>query len=119
MKWYFRILQQYANFHSRTGRKEFWLFSLIHLLVISALLVIDEVTGFRHDSGIGLISSIYSVTTFISLTALHIRRLHDAGRSGLWFFLHFVPCIGSAILFVFYCLKTEPYDNQWGKYIQH
>jgi uncharacterized membrane protein YhaH (DUF805 family) len=117
IKWYLKVLRQYVDFRSRTGRKEFWLFSLIHPLVIGTLLVIDELINFRHDSGIGLISSIYTVATFIPST--HVRRLHDTGRSGAWILLHFVPVVGSTVLFIFYCLKTLPHDNQWGKYIQH
>ena len=33
-----------------------------------------------------------------------VRRLHDTGRSGAWYFLGFVP-FGSIALIVFYCLS--------------
>ena len=46
--------------------------------------------------------------------AITIRRLHDIGKSGWWYFIAFVPIVGGIILFVFTLLDSEPYANQWG-----
>jgi uncharacterized membrane protein YhaH (DUF805 family) len=79
------------------------------------LLFIDKISDSRHDSGIGLISGIYSLATAVPVLAVHVRRLHDIGKSGAWMLLHFVPGIGSIILFACYCIGSSSYDNRWGE----
>ena len=84
MKSYIFTLKQYFNFHGRATRREFWMFLLCHALVVTAFTVVDVITGFRHETGLGLLSSLYSLITIIPSLAMHVRRLHDAGRSGWW-----------------------------------
>jgi uncharacterized membrane protein YhaH (DUF805 family) len=43
-----------------------------------------------------------------------VRRLHDTGRSGWWFFIAFVPIAGGIILLVLLLLDSTPGDNQYG-----
>jgi uncharacterized membrane protein YhaH (DUF805 family) len=117
MKNYIVTLKQYANFHGRATRREFWMFLLCHTLVVAAFTVADFITGFRHESGLGLLSSIYSFITVIPSLAVHVRRLHDAGRSGWWVLLHFTAT-GSFVLLLFNCMKSMPHDNQWGKHVK-
>lgn len=42
-----------------------------------------------------------------------VRRLHDAGYSGWFYLLNFVPYVGGIILFIFTLLPSAP-PNQWG-----
>jgi uncharacterized membrane protein YhaH (DUF805 family) len=46
--------------------------------------------------------------------ALVVRRLHDVGRSGWWYFIGLVPAIGSIILFVWMVTDSQPGANAWG-----
>ena len=93
------------------------MFLLCHALVINAFTAVDFITGFRHETGLGLLSGIYSFFTLIPSLAMHVRRLHDAGRSGWWTLLHFTGA-GSFVLVLFNCMKSTPHDNQWGKYVK-
>ena len=43
MNWYLHVLKNYANFEGRARRKEFWIFSLVSL-IIHAVLVLKEAT---------------------------------------------------------------------------
>jgi uncharacterized membrane protein YhaH (DUF805 family) len=43
-----------------------------------------------------------------------VRRLHDTGRSGWWFFIIFIPIVGAIVLLVFMCLDSVPGGNKWG-----
>ena len=74
------------------------------------------------------------IGTILSLLAipLKIRRLHDVGKSGWWwgvcailqtivvaFFLYDLIILiindsSRLILFVFYCMDSEPYANKYG-----
>ena len=42
-----------------------------------------------------------------------VRRLHDTGRSGWWYFLAILPYIGGIALFIIFCLKSDE-DNKYG-----
>ena len=39
----------------------------------------------------------------IPTIALGVRRLHDIGKSGLWYLLILVPLVGPVILLIWFC----------------
>jgi hypothetical protein len=43
-----------------------------------------------------------------------VRRLHDSGRSGGWFFIAFVPFIGGLWLLILTLLGGTPGENRFG-----
>ena len=45
--------------------------------------------------------------------AVAVRRCHDTGRSGWWFLINFLPCVGCFIFLFMMCRESEP-DNQYG-----
>lgn len=49
----------------------------------------------------GVLALIFSLGTLLPNRALTWRRLHDTGRSGLWFFIAFLPIVGWIVLLVF------------------
>lgn len=49
---------------------------------------------------ISTIYEIYVFATWIPITSLSIRRLHDTGKSGIWYLVSFIPWIGPIILFI-------------------
>ncbi len=51
----------------------------------------------------------------IPLLTATIRRLHDTDRDGMWFFIQFIPYIGSIIFLVFMCLPSTPGENRFGQ----
>lgn len=56
------------------------------------------------------------LATIVPSIAITVRRLHDTGRSGLWYFLSFVPFIGPIWLLVLMLLGSQFYDNKYGPY---
>ena len=49
-----------------------------------------------------------------------VRRFHNTGRSGYYFFITFIPFNGMVALSVYLCLDSEQKDNVFGpstKYI--
>ena len=60
---------------------------------------------------IGLI--IYSLAVVVPSIAVVVRRLHDTGRSGWWYFIAFVPFVGSIVLLVLMCLESAD-ENEYG-----
>ena len=109
MNWYFQAFKKYAEFEGRARRKEYWLFLLIHAFIIVAFFAIDTLVG-----TVAVFTGIYALATLIPTLAVTVRRLHDTGRSGWWYFIAFVPCIGGIVLFVFAVLDSDPNDNPYG-----
>ncbi|PTQ73482.1 uncharacterized membrane protein YhaH (DUF805 family) [Celeribacter persicus] len=99
---YFRAF----NFSGRASRSEFWWFA-IYYTIVSGLLVIDLTNG-------GTLFIWFVLLNIIPNLSMTIRRLHDIGRSGFWFFISFVPIVGPIILLIFYLLPSEPHRNVWG-----
>lgn len=119
MEWYVKVLKQYAEFEGRARRKEYWMFTLVHILIIMALQAgMVMLGGMNPESSIGLVImsllGLYSLGVFIPSLAVAVRRLHDTGRSGWWLLIGFVPIIGAIILIVFMVQDSQPGANQYG-----
>ncbi len=115
MDWYLDVLKnKYATFSGRARRKEYWMFLLINLVVTVVLALIDSLIGSASESGMGLLSSVYSIGVLIPSLALSVRRLHDIGRTGWWVLISIIPVIGAVVLLVFMLLDSEPGSNRYG-----
>jgi uncharacterized membrane protein YhaH (DUF805 family) len=108
-----------VTFSGRASRSAFWWFMLFCVIVylglsIAAGLLIGagSVSGNAPFAvaGIGLI--IEAVLFLLSLS-LQIRRLHDTGRSGFWWFLGLIPFAGGIVLLVSFCLPGTLGPNQY------
>jgi len=116
MSWYLIAWQRAADFSGRSRRKEYWIFNLFNSLV--AIVLVLAIFPFsaqdKPPSILFLLVLVYGIVLFIPSLSVTIRRLHDIGKSGWWYFIGFVPLIGGIILFVFTLLDSEPTANQWG-----
>jgi uncharacterized membrane protein YhaH (DUF805 family) len=115
MGWYIDAFKNYVNFSGRASRTAFWMFVLIHIIVSVILVFVDGAIGaMDQETGMGLLSFVYSLAVLIPGIALGVRRLHDSGKTGWLYLLVFVPVIGGLVLLVFFVLPSEPGDNQYG-----
>ncbi len=114
MHWYFDVLKNYADFHSRARRTEFWIFTGINQVIAVALGLTDTIEGL--DLGCFLtLSGLYGLAVLIPSLAVTVRRLHDIGRSGWWLFVSLVPILGLIILLVFMCTDGQQARNIYGE----
>lgn len=112
MDWYLKVLKNYVGFSGRARRKEYWMFTLFHLLVLIGLVIIDSLTGtFDAASGWGLLSGIYTLAVLIPGIAVSVRRLHDRDKSGWWLLLLLIPLIGAIVIVVWTVMEGESGDN--------
>lgn len=117
MNWYLKVLKQYADFNGRARRSEYWMFTLINVLIIGVLYVLMFMGG--ADGGamamiaMGLVA-IYTLAILIPSVAVAVRRLHDVGKSGWMLLVGLIPFIGSIWLLVLYCTDSQPGDNEYG-----
>ena len=51
MKWYLKVLNNYATFSGRARRSEFWFFGLFNMIFAILAMVIDNILGTTLDMG--------------------------------------------------------------------
>ena len=106
---YFEPWKKYATFSGRSRRSEFWIFWL-GTFVIS--IVLQALT--RLAAPLMIVYIIFGLAVIIPYISVTVRRLHDIGRSGWWYFIGLIPLAGAIILLVFMCTDSQPGDNQFG-----
>ena len=107
MKWYIKVLKNYAVFSGRASRTEYWMFVLFSN--IFAFLV-GLIAGFLSNvtkTDQSVLVYIYSLALLIPSIAVVCRRMHDIDRSGWW---QIVPIVG--FIFLFY--EGTKGDNRFG-----
>lgn len=107
MNWYISVLKKYAQFSGRARRQEFWMFTLINLIITIALMVIGGVVGFP------LLSSIYSLAVLLPSIGVGVRRLHDTNRSGWFMLLCLIPLVNFVLIY-FLAIEGQKEENQYG-----
>lgn len=115
MNWYVQGLRNYAKFEGRARRKEYWMFVLFNMIFAMVALILDNVLGITiKPLNYGPIYMIYALATFLPGLGLAIRRLHDVGKSGWFFLIALIPCVGSIWLLVLLATDSQPGENQYG-----
>ena len=125
MGWYMDVIRyNYANFKGRARRREYWMFVLFNIIFAIVALIADNILGttFKIGSGYsafslpyGWIYILYGLAVFIPGLAVTVRRLHDIGKSGGWFFIVLIPIIGGIWLLVLLVTDGNPNANSYGE----
>ncbi len=113
MKWYLEVLRKYGVFDGRAHRTEFWMFTLVSVIVSLVLTIVDVVIGTYGGYG-GLLSGLYGLAVVVPSLAVGARRLHDIGRSGWWQLIVLIPLIGAIVLIVWWATAGVRAPNEHG-----
>jgi uncharacterized membrane protein YhaH (DUF805 family) len=115
-----RGFKKYATFTGRASRSEFWWFGLFTNLVAIASpspspSPLSSRVGETKVKTPGLLAllliilyAIFALGIIVPALALTVRRLHDAGYSGLLVLLGLIPYLGSLIMLIFVLLPSSP-----------
>ncbi|MBQ0788584.1 MAG: DUF805 domain-containing protein [Oceanihabitans sp.] len=115
MKWYIHSITNYFNFSGRARRKEYWLFLLFNILIITSLCIISEAILDTTGSEIFYyVVLLYMLFIIIPHLAVVVRRLHDIDKSGLFWFVRIIPVIGPIWLFVLLVEDSSHGNNRYG-----
>ncbi|MFD3540115.1 DUF805 domain-containing protein [Streptomyces sp. NPDC058662] len=109
MHYYTDVLKKYAVFNGRARRQEFWMFFLCNLAVAVAVLLIDLAVGAAM-----ILYYVYVLAVAVPGIALAVRRLHDTGKSGWWYFVVLIPLVGAIWLIVLMATEGTPQANEYG-----
>lgn len=120
MKWYLKVLQNYASFNGRARRSEYWYFVLFNLLFTIFAMILDRLLGLTFTSQTGMpfvfgyIYLLYNLIVFIPSLAVAVRRLHDIGKSGWRFLIVLIPLIGGLVLLADFIKDSQQGENTFG-----
>ena len=120
MEWYLKVMRDnYANFSGRARRREYWMYVLVQSIIMIGLMILDSVLGLDFELqgislGYGYLYLIGLIVHFIPSLAVVVRRLHDVGKSGWFYFIFLIPIIGIIWLLILYCTEGQKEDNKWG-----
>lgn len=103
-----QVFKKYAVFEGRARRSEFWYFQLFQFLVYFVLGILS-VTGI-----FAVFIPIYFLGSLIPNLAVTWRRYHDIGKSGMYYFLIWIPLVGLILTIVWLSQDSQPGINQYG-----
>ena len=120
MNYYIKALQNYATFTGRVRRSEYWFFVLFNFIFSMVAMILDNLLHTTFDLGTGVpiyygyIYSFYLLFALLPGLAVLVRRLHDIGKSGWFFFIAFIPIIGGIWLLILLFKDSQVGDNKYG-----
>lgn len=121
IEWYKKVVfENYANFNGRARRSEYWYFVLANGLISILLIVIGAIVGGIFGDAItgGIIGyalfGLYTLTTIVPGIGVVVRRLHDTGKSGWYYFVALIPFIGGIWLLILLCTEGNHGSNEYG-----
>ena len=118
-------LSKFVTWQGRATRSEYWYFFLFCVLCQIAAAIVDNVlgttmkvpnamTGEMQSMGYGYVYGLVGLVLFLPNLAALVRRLHDTGRSGWWYWIALIPLIGIILLLVWLCSRGTNGANQYG-----
>ena len=130
MEWMILPFKRYAEFTGRSRRMEYWMFTLLNVIVVTVLLFVVLGAGgaaglFEGQAngdpsaglgalfgGMGLLIVIYGLAVLLPSVAVTVRRLHDRDMSGWWYLGAIVggmiPIVGFLVSIAFLVLMALP-----------
>lgn len=114
-----------VTFQGRASRSEFWWFALfLWLLTFVVAFVLSAFLGDSINSNpadpfanMALLFGPILVGAFVLMLAslsVTIRRLHDSGKTGWWYWIAAIPYVGGLLLLIFMLLPGTDGDNRFG-----
>lgn len=100
---------KYVTFSGRSSRSAYWWWFLFGILVSAGASLIDQALGAGF-----VLSGLAGLALFLPSLAVLVRRFHDAGHSGWWVLILFVPLVGIVVHLIFALTESKP-PNEWGE----
>ena len=115
--YYKSVLKNYANFDGRARRSEYWYYTLMNVIIVIALEILLGVGAMVSSVLaiiVGLLLVVYAIGTLVPSIAVMVRRLHDIGKSGWWYFIALIPLAGPIWLIVLLATDSQEGTNEYG-----
>ncbi|MBO5531193.1 MAG: DUF805 domain-containing protein [Fibrobacter sp.] len=112
MDYFLKALANYANGNGRATRKEYWMYSLFATLFLIILLAVDMLLIYHGISS--YLANVYGLAICCPGIAITVRRAHDIGLSGWYWWLLLVPFVNFYIGFKLCFADSESRENKYG-----
>jgi len=118
MNWMIMPYQRYFDFSGRSRRMEYWMFTLLQLLIV--LVIVALAFAFSSQGEDAALAVLYGgigillLASFIPSLAVQVRRFHDQDLTGWLVLLGFIPYVGGLIILVFMCIPGKVGPNKYG-----
>jgi uncharacterized membrane protein YhaH (DUF805 family) len=118
--YYTSAVKKYAVFEGRASLKEYWMFMLFNAIFMWTAYILDNIMGTSFkigsvgDVGYGWIYSLYALAILLPSIGLLIRRLHDVGKSGWYWFIVLIPIAGAIWFIVLMVTDGNLGANKYG-----
>lgn len=115
------VMRNYTSMEGRASRSEYWWFFLISFALTMAVcfvevfLVMGAVASGREVSAAtGTPTGLLMLFFLVPSITVSVRRLHDLGKSGLWYFVNFIPVVGGIAFLILMILPGDDNRNSFG-----
>ena len=110
MKYYLNAFRKYATMAGRAPRREYIWFVVINTIVSNVLVFLVSELG---DFG-ALLYLGYLLAAICPGICVSVRRFHDVGKSGAWWWASFVPILNLYVIYLQYFKKGDEGVNDYG-----
>jgi len=97
------------TFEGRASRSEFWYFVLFLVICAVPAALVDQLL-----IGKPVFQVLLTLATMVPYVSVIVRRLHDTGHSGWFYWIALIPLIGVCILIYWLCRAGPTEPNQYG-----
>ena len=112
------VFTKYFTLRGRAPRSEYWWFVVMQFVILWVAVAGDlwllDPSGPISLNPLSYFTGVWMLITVIPQFTCAIRRLHDSGRSGIYYLVTFVPFIGWLWFLILMCLDSERGDNIYG-----
>ncbi|MBT6204467.1 MAG: DUF805 domain-containing protein [Rhodospirillaceae bacterium] len=102
------------SFEGRLNRQPYWMTALAFMVGSIVVGVLDAIVFGSVDSGMPVLTLIYSLAIVWPALAIAVKRLHDRGRSGWFYLLVFVPILNIWPMIEILFLRGTDGANDYG-----
>ena len=87
-------IRNYANFEGKATRREYWMYVLYYVVILSILYFLNDYSN--NSIFIGL----FQIILIIPTLSILVRRLHDVNKPGWLILFSFLPLLNLYLLFL-------------------
>ena len=104
------VLNNYANFNDRSGKGEFWWWTLAYFIGYAVLVFVGGVLNLGT-----ILAGVFGLALLVPNIAVSVRRFHDIGKSGWWVLIFLIPLINIIAVIYFFVIVDSDGPNQYGE----
>lgn len=111
-KTYSQTFRDWNVLNGRARRLQYLGFNICHWVVMVLFVILD--VALLAAIQLPICTLVYVLVSLVPSFTLTIRRLHDAGMSGWFFLLFFIPFVTFIMTLVTLFWPSQEEDNKWG-----